>query len=228
MIATERCRAVLFDLDGVLVDSRECVAQVWRTWAAERGVDPAPFIAVAHGRKISDTIRLVAPGLDARAEASMLDRLEQVETRGLVAFPGAAALLEALAEGERGIVTTGSRAVASLRLRTSGLPIPDVFVTSDDVARGKPDPAGYLLAARRLGVGAAECVVVEDSPTGIRAARDAGMRVIAVQTTHDAPALAEAGARVPALADLRVRRNGDRGGGLALEFPAERTAKEAG
>src|SRR5947208_3448408 len=147
-----QCRAILFDLDGVLVDSRECIELIWHAWAAERGLDPADFLRVAHGRRIAETLRLVAPQLDASVEAAVLDAMEEVETRGLRATPGAAALLRQLSEAQRAIVTSGSRAVATLRLRTAGLPIPDVFVTAGDVKQGKPYPEGYLMAAGRLGV----------------------------------------------------------------------------
>src|SRR5438067_11289017 len=145
-----QCRAILFDLDGVLVDSRECIELIWHAWAGERGLDPAEFLRVANGRRIAGPLRLVAPQLDAAAEAAVLDAMEEVETRGLRAAPGTAALLRQLSEAQRAIVTSGSGAVATLRLRRAGLPIPAVVVTSGDVERGKPDHEGYLLAARRL------------------------------------------------------------------------------
>ncbi len=213
-----QCRAILFDLDGVLVDSRECIELIWHAWAGERGLDPAEFLRVAHGRRIAETLRLVAPQLDAAAEAAVLDAMEEVETRGLRAAPGAAALLRQLSEAQRAIVTSGSRPVATLRLRTAGLPIPGVFVTAGDVQRGKPDPEGYLLAARRLGVAPADCVVVEDSPPGVGAGKAAGMRVIAVLTTYPAVALSSADVRLGALADLRVRPAAAASRDLTLDF----------
>lgn len=214
-IPSARCRAILFDLDGVLVDSRKCVELVWHAWAAERGLDPAPFLKVAHGRRISDTMRLVRPDLDAVAEARVLDAMEEVETWGLSPVPGAAELVARLSDMQWAVVTSGSRAVATLRLRTVGLPIPPVFVTADDVQRGKPDPEGYLLAARRLGVESADCVVIEDSPTGLAAGKAAGMRVIAVLTTHAPAALADAEAQLASLAKLRLDA---RPAGLTLGF----------
>jgi sugar-phosphatase len=195
---------MLFDLDGVLVDSRRCVELVWSTWAAERGLDPAPFVKVAHGRRISDTIRLVRPDLDAALEAALLDAMEEIETRGLDPVPGAAGLVARLHDAQRAVVTSGSREVATLRLLTVGLPIPDVFITAEDVRRGKPDPEGYRLAAARLGVKPPDCLVLEDSPPGIAAAKAAGMRVIAVSTTHPEAALADADVRLESLAALRV------------------------
>src|SRR2546422_1410535 len=158
------CRAILFDLDGVLVDSRECIDLIWHAWAAERGLDPADFLRVAHGRRIAETLRLVAPQLDASVEAAVLDAMEEVETRGLRAAPGAAALLRQLSEAQRAIVTSGSRAVATLRLRSAGLPIPGVFVTAGDGARGQPDPEPYLPGAGGLGVAPSDSVGVEDAP----------------------------------------------------------------
>src|SRR5947208_2322614 len=193
-----QCRAILFDLDGVLVDSRECIELIWHAWAAERGLDPADFLRVAHGRRIAETLRLVAPQLDASVEAAVLDAMEEVETRGLRATPGAAALLRQLSEAQRAIVTSGSRAVATLRLRTAGLPIPDVFVTAGDVKQGKPYPEGYLMAAGRLGVAPSDCVVVEDSPPGVAAGKAAGMRVIALLTTYPTAALTGADVRLDA------------------------------
>ena len=213
-----QCRAILFDLDGVLVDSRECIELIWHAWAGERGLVPAEFLRVAHGRRIAETLRLVAPQLDAAAEAAVLDAMEEVETRGLQAAPGAAALLRQLSEAQRAIVTSGSRPVATLRLRTAGLPIPGVFVTAGDVQRGKPDPEGYLLAARRVGVAPADCVVVEDSPPGVGAGKAAGMAVIAVLTTYPAVALSSADVRLGALADLRVRPAAAASRDLTLDF----------
>ena len=195
-------RALLFDLDGVLVDSRRCIENIWKKWAAARGRDPAPFIAVCHGRRISETIAQVAPELDATAEAAVLDRMEEVETDGVEPVPEARELLAGLAEGTWAIVTSGSRKVATLRLTHVGLPLPKVFITAEDVRRGKPDPEGYLLAAARLGVEPKECVVIEDSPPGVAAGNAARMRVIGVTTTYQAAALTGADEMIPGLGSL--------------------------
>jgi sugar-phosphatase len=202
-----RARGILFDLDGVLVDSREAIACVWRAWAARRGLDPEPFLRVAQGRRISETLRLVAPDMDIAAETAALDALEEMETRGLRAALGAAELLRRLPRERWGIVTSGSRPVATLRLRAAGIAPPEVFVTAEDVIHGKPAPDGYLSAAAQFGVPPAECVVIEDSPPGIAAGKAAGMRVIAVATTHAADALAAADCRVATLAALHLRVN---------------------
>jgi len=199
-----RCGGILFDLDGVLVDSRRCIEGIWRTWAAGKGLDPEPFIRIAHGRRISETIRSVAPELNVAEEVAALDRMEEIETGGLLPVPGAAALLDAIPAARWAIVTSGSRRVATLRLGAVGLPIPEVFVTAEAVHQGKPAPDGYLAAAAQLGLPAAACVAVEDSPPGVAAARSAGMRVIAVLTTHREGDLDLADARLPALDRLRA------------------------
>ena len=134
----------------------------------------------------------------------MIDAMEEVETRGLEPVPGADALVARLGDGQWAVVTSGSRMVATLRLRTVGLPIPRVFVTADDVRRAKPDPEGYLRAAHRLGLEPADCVVIEDSTTGLAAGKAAGMRVLAVLTTHTAAALASADAQLAALSALQL------------------------
>jgi len=211
--------AILFDLDGVLVDSRGAVEAVWRRWARLRGIDPEPFMAIAHGRRTSETIRLVAPDLDARAEAEVLDELETSETEGLAAVPGAAQLIESLRGLRWGIVTSGSVPIATLRLRAVGLEPPDLMVTGDRVRRGKPDPEGYLLGARLLEAEPGRCVVFEDATVGVDAARAAGMRVVALATTHDPTALQAADAIVPDLAGVSVTPT--RGGGeLAVSIDA--------
>lgn len=203
-MTTWRCAAVLFDLDGVLVDSRRCIEGVWRTWAAGKGLDPEPFIRIAHGRRTSETIRTVAPRLDVAAEVAALDRLEEIETAGIHPVPGADQLLRTIPATRWAIVTSGSRRVASLRLGVVGLPVPDVFITSDAVRQGKPAPDGYLAAAARLGLVPEDCVAVEDSPPGVAAARAAGMRVVALLTTHRDQDLGHADVRLPALTHLRV------------------------
>jgi mannitol-1-/sugar-/sorbitol-6-phosphatase len=150
----------------------------------------------------------VAPHLDARAESARLDALEAAETEGLAAFPGAAGLLRALGPARCAIVTSCTRPIATLRLSTAGLTAPPIVVTADDVRRAKPDPEAYLLAAALLTVEPGDCVVVEDSPTGLAAAKAAGMRSIGVLTTHAARALAEADVLAPALASLSITPRG--------------------
>lgn len=197
-------RAVLFDLDGVLVDSQAVVERTWQRWATRHGRDASAIVAIAHGRRSSDTIRQIAPELDLATEVRWLDEAELNDFDGVRALPGAAAALGALPDAHRAVVTSGGRVLATKRLTLSGLAVPAVFVASEDVAAGKPSPAGYRLAAQRLGFDPADCVVVEDAPPGIAAGRAAGCRVIAVATTFSASRLREADLVVRSLGDVQV------------------------
>lgn len=198
-------QAILFDLDGVLVDSRRSVEMVWREWGRLKNRSPDPFIALAHGRRTSETIRMVAPELDARAEAAVLDRMEEECTEGLVAGPGAINLVRGIPLGRWGVVTSGHRPVATLRLTSVGIPVPPVLVTGDQVTNGKPDPEPYLAGLKGMALGAAECLVIEDAPPGILSAKAAGLRVIALRTTHGADALSAADAVVENLTKVSIQ-----------------------
>jgi len=202
------CDALLFDLDGVLVDSIVSVEHTWRVWAARHGLDPAAILRSAHGRRALDTVKIVAPQLDAAAEIIALSAQEATTTHGLSEVPGAHALLSALPADRWAVVTSGDRPVAEHRLRHVGLPVPTVMVCGDEVTYGKPDPEGYLAAAAKLGIPPAGCVIVEDAPSGLEAAHNASMRVIAVTTTHRADELSSADAVTDTLSALTVRIRG--------------------
>jgi sugar-phosphatase len=200
-----RCGAILFDLDGVLMDSRVAVERAWERWAAGHGIDPVAVLAEAHGRRTIDTIRAIAPLLDVETEARRLEDAEAVDFDGVTTLPGAAELLGALPSGSWTVVTSGTRALATGRLAHGGLPIPEQLITADDVERGKPDPQPYLAGAAALGVDPADCLVIEDAPAGIEAGKAAGMTVLAVATTFEAGALAAADYVVGSLADVALR-----------------------
>lgn len=187
-----RCDAVLFDLDGVLVDSGRSVEFVWRRWAAEHGFDPEHVVSIVHGRRTADTVRALLPAADVEGEVERLENWEVADAPRVRAAPGALELLAALPRRRWGIVTSGSSLLAQARLEQAGIPVPQALVTGGDVREGKPSPECYLLGAGRLGIPADRCVVVEDAPAGIRAARGAGAVVVAVATTHPAAELAEA------------------------------------
>jgi sugar-phosphatase len=177
--------AVLSDLDGVLVDSGAAVERVWREWAAERGLDPDDVGRASHGVPGRQVIERVAPWLDAAAESARVDALH-AQTGG-VALPGAAELLATVSP--LAVVTSCSPPLAAARFAAAGLPPPGVLITSDMTPRGKPHPDPYLAAAAALGVEPGRCVVIEDAPAGVAAARAAGMTVWAVTTTHAASEL---------------------------------------
>jgi mannitol-1-/sugar-/sorbitol-6-phosphatase len=195
-------RAVLSDLDGVLVDSESSTRRGWRAWAARHGLDGDAVLAGIQGRSTAEAVAAIAPHLDAAAEGVALDAAQAADTAGVVALPGARELLDGTAGLPVAIVTSCSEPLARARLAAAGLPAPDALVTADQLERGKPAPDGYLLAARRLGEPPEHCVVVEDSPTGVRAGRAAGAPVVALLTTHPPAALAAATARLPDLTAL--------------------------
>jgi mannitol-1-/sugar-/sorbitol-6-phosphatase len=178
------CCAVLFDLDGVLVDSTPCVTRVWTAWANQHGLDPDYVVHVAHGQKAIETVRKVAPQLNAEREFHIIEHMELDDTDGLRVLPGARELLAALSPERYTIVTSGTRRLATKRLQVVGLPVPANMVTADEVARGKPNPEPYLAGAAVVGFAAGDCLVFEDAPSGIRSAQAAGAQVVAVATTY--------------------------------------------
>lgn len=221
------CEAILFDLDGVLVDSTVCIERHWKRWAQRHGVDLQEILTAAHGRRSIDTIRLIAPFLSAESEAQLLEQAEAQDTEGLVTFPGAARLLAALHAQSWAVVTSGSRALATARLHAAGLPLPQVLLTAEDVTSGKPDPEGYLKAAQQLGVLAQHCVVIEDAPAGIQAARTALMPVIAVASTHSPTQLQDADAWIPSLEALSLSPTSVSGSGQSASLTLRVTDERA-
>ena len=204
------CSAILFDLDGVLVDSTGAVDREWRDWGRRKGVDGDAIMAIAHGVRTIEVIRRVAPHLDAEVEAAAIESHEAGDQTGVVVMPGALELVKSIPEGRWGVVTSGSRLLAANRLLYCGLPVPEVLVTSDDVTHGKPHPEPYLKGAEGLGFAAAECVVIEDAPAGIAAARAAGMKVIGLASTYKAEKLSEADVVVKDFRELSVKTSDGR------------------
>ena len=202
-------QGVLFDLDGVLIDSTAGVARVWRDWAARQGLDPEQTAHAAHGRRAIDSVRLLAPQLDAEAELRDLERREIAESHDVTVFPGAACLLASLPPRRWAIVTSGTRDLASHRLRVAGLPVPELMITASDILHGKPHPEPYQRGATLLGVGPRACAAVEDAPSGITSALAAGMPVLAVATTYPVAELSAASALLPDLAALQAAIEGD-------------------
>ena len=202
------CSAILFDLDGVLCDSTRAVDREWREWAARKGVDGDAIMAIAHGVRTVEVIRRVAPHLDAEAEAAAIESHEAIDHRGVVVMPGAAELVKSIPDGRWGVVTSGTRPLATNRLQYCGLPVPEVLVTSDDVTNGKPHPEPYLKGAERLGLRPEECLVIEDAPAGIQSGRAGGMKVIGLASTYAATKLSAADAVAQKLAAIHVSLNG--------------------
>lgn len=205
---TFTCSAILFDLDGVLVDSTRAVDREWRAWAERKGVDGDTIMAIAHGVRTIEVIRRVAPHLDVEAEAAAIENHEANDQSGVLVMPGAADLVHSIPEGRWGVVTSGSRLLATNRLRFCGLPVPKVLVTADDVTQGKPHPEPYLKGAELLGFKPSDCLVIEDAPAGIQSARAGGMMVVGITSTYAGEKLAEADAVVGELGQIQIGADG--------------------
>src|SRR6266849_1522062 len=201
---TYSCKAILFELDGVLVDSTVSVEHAWRLWAQHHGLNVTDILAIAHGRRSIETMRLVAPDVATDREAEALNLLQAQDTSRDVAVRGAAALLAALPPEQWAIVTSGPLVLARARLQAVGLPQPVLLVTGEDVLHGKPHPEGYVKAAHQLGVAPEDCLVFEDAPSGIAAGLAAGMRVIAVATTYPLVELPKNVKAIQTLADVHI------------------------
>lgn len=179
-VLTLRARALLLDMDGTLVHSTGEVETVWRLWCRRHRLDPEPVLAMCHGVRSREVIRTLAPQLDLAQEVALLDDLEIHHTGQAEAFAGSRTLLASMPVERWALVTSASQRVARHRLRSAGLPLPTLLVGAEDVEYGKPDPDPYLLAAERLGLAAADCLVFEDAPAGISSALRAGCRVVQV------------------------------------------------
>lgn len=202
---TFACRGILFDLDGVLVDSTAAVARVWHRWAQDHGLSAEQVIREAHGRRSIDSIRALVPHLDADRENEIIESMEIADQEGVVALPGAVRVLRSLPADKYAVVTSATRALALARLSHAGLPVPAHLVSADHVDEGKPSPMPYLQGAELLRLRPQECVVFEDAPAGIESARRAGMRVIALTTTFPASELGGADAIIDSLNSLRLK-----------------------
>jgi sugar-phosphatase len=211
-MAELRVGAIIFDMDGVVIDSGDVYERHWRAWAAAHALDYEVSIARVHaGRPPRETIRIAAPHLDAAAEAARFnaDLDASDDTDSATAMPGAAALLNALPPDRWAIATSALGVIARLWLQHAGLPLPLALVAADDVEHGKPAPDPFLAAARLLGQDPARCLVIEDAPAGIRGAKAAGCTVLAVQTSHDPADLAEADHLARGLHDVGVEVDAD-------------------
>jgi sugar-phosphatase len=188
------CKALLFDMDGVLIDSTPAVARVWSWWARQHGFDPEQTVHEAHGRPSIATIRELLPNTDHEAENREVERREILDVDGVVALPGVVEFLASLPSDRWTIVTSCTKPLAEVRIRTAGISAPSRMITADCITRGKPDPEPYLKGAALLGFASQDCVVIEDAAAGVRSGKAAGARVIALQTTETNDVLIELGA----------------------------------
>ena len=220
------CSAILFDLDGVLVDSTPAVERVWRGWAADHGIDPDFVMQWAHGRRSIETIRRVAPYMDAPQENLNVERREIEDLEGVRMIEGAGDLLASLPAGHWTIVTSATRPLAEARMNYVHLPLPNDAITAELVERGKPDPEPYLKGASLLGFPPAECLVIEDTAAGIAAAKAAGMQAIGLTTTYPAHELHRADVVVRSCADIHVEVRGGEENSVTLRLYFEYSPAE--
>jgi len=199
-----QCAAILFDLDGVLVDSTQAIITIWTAWAEKNHLDPAKVLHVIHGRRTVESLQVLAPHLDPKSEAEKLESAITHKKDGTVAIPGAANLLRSLPTDRWCVVTSGLREFAKVRLKDANLPLPQVLVAAEDVINGKPHPEPYLKGAQLLKADPAKCVVIEDAPAGIRSAHAGGMKALGITTTYAAAELGEADAVIQTMSQVRV------------------------
>ncbi|MFD6950857.1 MULTISPECIES: HAD-IA family hydrolase [unclassified Nocardiopsis] len=212
-----RAQALLFDMDGTLVDSTAAVRRTWWRFASRHGLDGDEILAAAQGRRTIETVAMFAPsGTDVDAETAWLVSQDETDTDGVTAVPGARELLAALPSHRWALVTSAGRALAAGRMAAAGLPLPPVVVSADDVEHGKPHPEGYRAAAHALAVSTRSSVVFEDTEAGLRAAHAAGALPVAVGD-HDAPTV-HGPHRIPDLSLVGVEDLGE--DGLRLRLPA--------
>lgn len=207
------CKGFLFDLDGTLVDSLPAVERAWISWALSRGLAPQEVLAFIHGKQAITSLRHFMPGESEeriQREFLKLEQMEASDTEGVTALPGAHLLLSELNRQNIpwAIVTSGTVPVAHARHGAAHLPRPAVFITAEQVKRGKPQPDAYLLGAERLGLAPEDCVVVEDAAAGVMSGLAAGCQVIAVNAPSDTPGMDRVDMILTTLEVLLVEANG--------------------
>jgi sugar-phosphatase len=208
-------KGILFDMDGVLINSIGSVVRCWQRWAAMYDVPDAAHYEVPHGKRAIDIVKLLRPDIDPQEGLRVIEDMEMQDMADLTVLPGVKALLEGLPPERWAIVTSATRRLLLGRLVAAGLPVPDRIISADMVERGKPDPEPYRRGAKLLGFRAEECVVVEDAPSGVGAGIAAGCRVLGVLGTHSLDELREASWVVSSLEGLVVTAKMD---GLELRF----------
>ncbi len=214
------CKGLLFDMDGVLISSIASVNRCWRRWAAHYGVPNAEQFVIAHGTRAVEIIAGLRPDFSKEQIGEGLRLIEDMEIddmHDLKVLPGVRELLTSLSADRWTIVTSATRRLMLARLRAAGLPLPARIVAGDDVANGKPHPEPYMTGAKILGVASAECVVVEDAPSGVGSGKASGSRVLGVLGTHPAGQLYAAGAEWVVTSMTAVRATSD-AAGLKIEL----------
>ncbi|HEY6184596.1 MAG TPA: HAD-IA family hydrolase [Terriglobales bacterium] len=199
-----QCEAILFDLDGVLVDSTKSVVQIWTAWSENNGIPPARTLEIIHGCRTTEALEMLAPHLDIKSEAEKIEAGITFKKGGTVAIPGAGKLLNTLPPDRWCVVTSGLKEFAEVRLKDADLPVPKILVSAEDVTNGKPHPEPYLKGAKLLGKAPADCLVIEDALAGLKSAHAGGMKAIGLTTTFARAELKDAEAVVQNLLQIEV------------------------
>ena len=187
-LPTRAYDAFLFDMDGTLITSTAAAERVWAAWGRRHGLDLDVFMPTIHGVRAMDTIRRQnLPDIDLQAEVDWVTRSEIEDTDGVTEVPGASAFVATLPPDRWAVVTSASPELAAARLKAAGVTPPALVVTAHDVERGKPDPAGFRLAAERLGFRVEDCLVFEDAVAGIAAAEAAPADLVVITAAHPHP-----------------------------------------
>ncbi len=203
-------------MDGILISSLGSVERSWTKYAGLRQVDPELAISLAHGRRAVETIAALRPDLDPDAELKVIEDIELADGEGIRVLPGVLKLINELPMDRWTVVTSATDRLARMRLATAGIPVPEGLVTAEHVEQGKPDPAPFLAGAALLGFAAEDCVVFEDSSSGVVAGRAAGCTVIGTTFSHAAESLAAAHYLIPDLTAVAVTASD--GQGIVLRF----------
>jgi len=217
-----RCKGILFDMDGILISSLGSVERSWTKWARMRGVDPAYALGMIHGRRAIESVAMLRPDLDPAEELKLVEDIELADGKGITVLPGVKELIATLPPERWTVVTSATERLARLRLAASGFSLPERMITAETVSEGKPNPAPYLAGAALLGFVPEECVVFEDSASGVAAGCAAGCIVVGTTFSHEAEHLECANYLVRDLSGVNASVLADEKG-LALRFtPLER------
>ena len=200
-----RTRGILFDMDGVLISSIASVERSWSQWARARNLSLADTIASSHGQRALDIVRRLVPPEEVEAEFRRIEDIECQDLEGLEVLEGVKPIVESIPQKFWTIVTSATERLARVRLCQGGIPVPEYFVTSDNVSKGKPDPEPYRKGAELLGLDPHDCLVIEDSASGARAGKAAGCKVLATLFSHKHEELDAADYIVDSLSDVTVR-----------------------
>ncbi len=217
-----RTKGLLFDMDGVLVSSLGSVERSWQIWAERHGLDVRETIKAAHGMRAIETVRTLRPDADHAAELKIIEDLEVEDTDGLQVLEGVVSILQLVPQKFWTIVTSATERLARSRLAFAGIPVPEHFVTADLVTNGKPHPEPYIKGAKILGLAPADCIVIEDAPSGSRSGHAAGCKVLATTFSHRVDQLEAADWIVESLGKVTITILPD-DEGLELEFTAVAT-----